>query len=132
MNKYPTVTCHLCGKTEECMWPSAQKRMMDEKICFSCHHWLELYDKRDDNFVIVDKCEGVRHHFIIVPLPANWKTLHPSFRMARLGYGGSEFNIRFIDGRQENHVSTINLWCQGEIPKHLYDKFPVNAEFINI
>jgi hypothetical protein len=45
------------------------------------------------------------------------------------GFGGREFNIRFLDGRE---VRSSNLWCQGVIPKVWRERIPDNAEFLPV
>jgi len=44
-----------------------------------------------------------------------------------LGFGGSEFRIRFFDGRE---VVTHNLRHNGEIPQDYRAMLPDNAEFV--
>jgi hypothetical protein len=42
------------------------------------------------------------------------------------GFGGARFTIIFDDGKV---VTTTNLWHNGSIPSHLWDRFPNTAKF---
>lgn len=93
-------TCKECFKKEMGDWmEKTAKRLTEKKLCFTCGHWDELMEYKEESVRI----EG--GHFMIGEEDGN--------RMFR-GFGGRKFKIRFFDGRE---VETTNLWHQGTIPE---------------
>jgi hypothetical protein len=117
-----TLTCKYCGAIEHLRWnPVTIDRLRRLQLCFNCNFWEEHYERNQtmdkDTCVIVEQSNGTRHHYRICREPK------PNECMM-LGHAGARFVIHFNDGRT---VISHNLWNQGDIPKHFYDKFPVNA-----
>lgn len=112
-NDYPDVTCKECGVTHKAKYVEEVKnRMLKESLCFKCLHWTRWMENASDpNVVRVNH----KHYYI-------------GDEMARgmRGFGGSEWNIVFHDGRK---ITSTNLWFQGDIPKHFTDRLPDNAKF---
>lgn len=115
--QYFPFTCRRCGKTADGHWAEGcQKRLMADGSCFNCNFWIEKIEIRDRPNVV--RVKG-QHHIYKADLPA--KQPWPA------GNGGSEYRIRFLDGRE---VTTCNLWNQGDIPEWIRHELPDNAEFI--
>lgn len=113
-----TVTCKVCGITEELHWDKrTETALLEHSMCFTCNFWREKVAIKDDPRVA--RIDGV--HFIgedgIV------QGIDSSF----LGHGGSKFTIQFNDGRK---ITTNNLWCQGRIPEIWKAQLPDNAKFL--
>jgi hypothetical protein len=120
----PSMKCKHCGKRE--LFGSGSDRdvaeMRELEMCFSCHHFWKLIPIKDaPSTVRVKGANGRTGHYIIGPEP------DPNERTAFLGFGGSQFQIQFNDGR---NVTTRNLWYQGEIPAHFDEQLPPNAVFV--
>ena len=48
------------------------------------------------------------------------------------GHGGAKFWFKFTDGPYLGEiVECTNVWCQGDIPKELWDEMPDNAVSLN-
>lgn len=105
--------CRECGNIYSVNYiPEVRQKLLEQKVCHSCNHYLEL----------VDDPRGIRingTHY----MDGGRKPPHQF-----LGYGGREFAIIMKDGTR---ISTNNLWCQGNIPEHIKDRLPDNAEFAN-
>lgn len=104
-------TCRECGQPGDAHDYMSEERLLAEKLCFKCNHWVGLLE-------VADKPTTVRvngQHYQIGPANARFP-----------GFAGRKFNIVFDDGRKE---ATNNLWHQGEIPAHFRARMPDNAEF---
>jgi hypothetical protein len=111
-------TCTECGQRERRgEWiAKVDQELRDCGLCFACHEWINLIGRGG----VVVQHGGQRRHFLICEEPPASERIH------LLGHGGARFDIQFFDGRQ---VVSHNVWFQGEIPPHFYDRFPVNAKF---
>ena len=113
------IKCKICGNVDELdKWIECdiKKIMIKENVCFNCAYWLEKIMQTDENTAIIN---GIRY------------TIEKENQIGRFrGFGGSEFNIEFFDGRK---VTTHNLWCQGQIPEKFlnYPEMQNNARFVN-
>jgi hypothetical protein len=106
--------CRECSATDNPLnWLGGEK-IAATGLCFTCHHWDELLARKDDPTVV----RAQHRHYIVGAA----KTPH-RFN----GFGGSEFKIRFNDGRE---VVTVDLWSQGTIPAHYRERMPDNAVFL--
>lgn len=126
-NDVTGLICSHCSRIQQ--WNSGSKayrqRMLREKICFTCLHFVELKEKYSGHpkQVIVDST----HYFIgTEPDPQSLSGTiynpHGNF----LGFAGRRFDIEFFDGRK---VTSHNLWCQGDIVSWLRPQMPDNAKF---
>jgi hypothetical protein len=111
--------CSICGQPREVgIYGSATQGRLDRKeICFGCDFWIEKVlwkTEGDPKAVIVNG----RHYYI----GEEQEKGYGGFR----GFGGSEFKIKFNDGRR---VVSHNLWCQGDVPAHFRDVLTDNAVF---
>lgn len=110
--------CVFCGRPDPAhyMWPTRDE-MLDQSLCFSCHHWVKLLHKNRDSI----RVKGV--HYMLGPTqPGTPGSPHQ-------GFGGQKFQIRFFDDRPD--VTTYNLYCQGEIPDWFRGWLPDNACFLS-
>lgn len=106
--KVPTEPCRICGQPFATHY-SNNERMLEKNICFGCNFWDEMADRKD-RIIANHTCykDGGR------------KSRNDGF----LGFGGAEWKIRMNDGTL---IETNNLWHNGEIPKHFWDRMPNNA-----
>lgn len=110
------LECCVCKRPIYLGWmESVEKPLIDLKECFYCNHWMGLI--RGKNNIVIER-DGERSHY----QDGGRKTKH-QFN----GFGGTNFRIRFTDGRT---LETCDLWHQGTIPERFYDLLPVNAEFV--
>lgn len=134
MNGYRNVAASVRERKERhpelycadprCLWRTVNqagvspcpKHAVALKECeISLRHWAELAAKANDPSVV--RVNG--QHYIVCPDETNPK--------AWKGHGGTEFRIRYFDGRV---VVTHNLWNQGKIPQKYRQCMPDNAEFL--
>lgn len=112
----PEEPCRCCGNVFSASYSEPTKaQLLSKNVCFGCNFWQEYVEQKND--FRIARIEG--SHYCIVPddnSPHGFK-----------GHGGSEFRIRFHDGRE---VVTRNLWHQGTIPPHFRDELPDNATFV--
>jgi hypothetical protein len=116
-NGGPPTVCKECGKEISYHYMEPAKTQLRERgICFHCNCFYELLGK--NGLVILREHDGRRHHYMTGGEggPAKWK-----------GFGGQKWIIQLADGKI---IETTNLWHQGEIPAHFYDRFPINAKII--
>lgn len=116
----PTViTCTVCSDDDELKYNGKiGERMRAHLVCFSCAFWQALIEQDasdPENVVIVNGS-----HYLIRPDLAPHK---PKFLA---GFGGTRWDIRFLDGHQ---VVSHNLWAQGVIPERWRGALPDNARF---
>lgn len=106
------VRCHECGKRETLHWNALTNHQLHKaRLCFDCMFWIDKIN--------ADRAVRVNHeHYMLGEEDATGY-----FR----GFGGRSFRIYFFDGRV---VESNNLWCQGEIPEHFWDRLPDNARLI--
>lgn len=110
--------CKECGKNEAAKYMEpTRSEMVKRSLCFKCNFWYEKTWIKDEPYVA--RIDG-KHYQIGDPLP-------PGTPKHCAGFGGSEFKIKFHDGRV---VITSNLWHQGDIPDHFKERLPNNAEFV--
>ncbi len=109
------LKCCECGHLVETRSYVSSPELVRDRLCFHCAHWMRLFKERDNSCVIVAN-DTIREHFMI-------GSGNSRFR----GFGGRGFKIRFTNGQV---VATNDLWFQGDIPEHFWDRFPVNAEFV--
>lgn len=115
-------TCKECGVHEIGNWiDSCAERLEREQLCFHCDFWYALIKIANDSRVA--RIEGCHYLIGVEPKPSDYKCSH----YLGLGLGGSEFRIRFYDGRE---VITHNLWYQGEIPERFKSRLSDNAVFV--
>ena len=119
MKNNENYKCRICGSTD-CLddyikGDGIYKIMENEHVCFHCAFWLERVELTDENTVVVN---GERYTI---------RKDNPDLYFK--GFGGSEFNIEFFDGRK---VVSHNLWCQGKIPERFrtYPELQDNARFV--
>jgi len=116
--------CQHCGKEENTHWGDKTNNwLFENKRCFTCDHWLQWVNKRDNRCVVSDSNPGADgkvnrvHHYISNEIKGGDHLK---------GYSGYRFYVHFKDGR---NVTTTNLWHQGTIPEHFHHLFEINAEF---
>ena len=111
--------CVKCGEMENNRYVNpTMKEMEEQQICFHCHFWMEKVGWRKSNDPRAVIVNGRYYYIDDEAVPG-----YQGFR----GFGGSEFKIKFNDGRE---VISHNLWCQGDIPAHFRDVLTDNAVFI--
>ena len=95
----------------------AKTEIKERGICFNCNCFYRLLGM-NGLVILRPDVSGGRHHYMIGGEggPAKWK-----------GFGGQKWIIQLADGKI---IETTNLWHQGEIPVHFYDRFPINAKII--
>lgn len=104
--------CAICGEENftTSYFPCKQKTMIDRLgICFTCAHW---------EVAAQEGCPTVINHMVYTP---GTRTTG-EFR----GMGGRRFDIEYFDGRK---ITTVDLWCGGEIPERWRDRIPNTARF---
>ena len=102
------MKCEICGKEIEKSRYSHKVICSDK--CFDEDFWLDKIKDKDE-YIRID---GVCYHL------GNEKDM---FR----GFGGSQFKIKFFDGRE---ITSTNLWHNGDIPEKYKGELCDNAEFI--
>ena len=107
------MKCIICGKEIE--KSKFRNAALCSDKCFKIHFWNEQAKVKDDPRIV--RING--HQYRI----SDEKGKRP-FR----GFGGTEFKIRFFDGRE---ITTTNLFHNGEIPDTHRKLLPDNAEFVN-
>lgn len=108
------MQCEFCGKQYIQKFPAC---VYFGNNCYDCSYWLQkiyLPEAEKKNRAIIDGT-----YWIIAP-----EILSPF-----MGMGGTEFCLRFRDGRE---ITTYNLWYQGEIPENFREFLPDNAEIIPV
>ena len=113
------LTCQYCGKHEPLRWiDSVRQKLIRQQACHTCGFWLD-HAHRDsleaadrDRYVVTDDWE----HYLIGLEDA------VGFR----GFGGHKFVVEWYDPDRPD-TTTTNLWCQGEIPENMRDRFTVNG-----
>lgn len=107
--------CSICGEVYSTYFMEPmRKRLIEKNICFTCNHWEEWAEKKDN-----PRIARIDHNHYYIESESAGKL----FR----GFAGHRFKILFNDGRE---VVTTNLWHQGEIPEHFWEKLPDNAKFV--
>lgn len=139
------VTCSVCGlivpregtdyptKPRNCTMPASKPiyriedwqwfEMFTRQACSTCAFWLKYVDRKYDAAAV-----RVGHtHYVIGPEPSDqaYKVSNP---FGCYGHGGRRFVIQFL--HDDRVVTSRNLWCQGDIPEHLWDRLPDNAVFV--
>lgn len=110
-----TDRCRECDSLINTAWMEpTRSRLIAERLCFSCDHWLQRIARGDSPLSAV--IEG--RTYTINPKESD----PPSCR----GFGGAMFTIAFFDGRE---VVTRNLWTGGDIPARFRERLPDNARF---
>ena len=110
--------CTICGQMVAAHYvEEVKKEIIEKNICFSCNIWtatIRAHNNKSyhESSPIVN---GTHYHISPDVTGAGFK-----------GFGGSEFDVRFFDGRR---TITHNMWCQGDVPKHFKDQLPDNAKF---
>jgi hypothetical protein len=106
------VRCRECRKRHTLKWNGLVNSVLHKaKLCFDCHFWVEKIGMEGAvivnhvHFHIGEEFEGV------------------GFR----GHGGRLFRVYFFTGHVQE---TSNLWCQGNVPEHFWDRLPDNARLI--
>ena len=115
-----TITCHICGTREDLdpFCEEARNEMMEHKECFDCNHFMRLFRQIDPNDLGSSiRVDGVHYQA--------GDYFEPKVGNGIKGYGGSPFVFKFKDGTIR---CSTDVWCQGDIPVHLKDKLPDNAE----
>ncbi len=114
------LVCSTCGNSfrlsDRCFGTSTSDKALSklcEEHCFDCAFWLEKVQNPHRHSLVVAQ-ESYRVHYVAYPF------------VKGCGFGGSRF--RFL--RNGLLQETRDLWCQGDIPKMFWDKFPVNGEFV--
>ena len=114
--------CRECGSPIWLQWMAPRDAELVKHLeCFGCNHWMRIVRAGPEIVVEVIRHgtqKPERHHY-----QCGTKTKPGPYN----GFGGHRWIIEFFDGRR---VETCDLWHQGTIPKHLYDKLPVNAKLI--
>lgn len=108
--------CKYCGEYYDY---SHKYGGVEEGSCSDCQFWRDIIarDKGENKMT----CVVVKgNHYYIGSEPDKDKPHHV------LGYGGSEFIIKFKDGR---YIVSHNVWCQGKIPTNWIPQLPDNAVF---
>lgn len=91
------------------------KQMIERNMCFSCNHWTNAIEStKRDNIMIVNSTV-----YTVVEDKPNTPN---SFK----GFGGAKF-VFLKDG---NTITSTNVWCGGDIPKHFRERIPDNAKII--
>jgi hypothetical protein len=106
-----TEPCKICGKIVSTKFSeSTKKQLIEKELCFSCDFWDELA-KKTDRIIANHTCykDGGK------------KT---NGDKSCMGFGGADWKIRMNDG---SLIETNNLWCNGDIPKHFWERMPDNA-----
>lgn len=124
--------CRECGDPPFGNWQKdCAAEMESRSLCFWCNSWTNTLAKTDALTAIVD---GYYYHVgeeeRSIARRCGWPLVNGRLRgdyRHVLGHSGSEFRIRFDDGRV---VTTTNLWAGGEIPEHFRDRLPNNAVFL--
>lgn len=114
LHDMPSFVCRECGLEENPNQWLGGKKLLEKKLCLKCEHWTDLLARKDEPTTV--RIDGV--HYVIGEEGGN-----PRWA----GFGGSEFKIRFDDGRE---VVTHNLWCQGHIAEHFKARMRDNAVFV--
>lgn len=91
------------------------------KFCFDCAFWNRWFDERDAGSIVVQEGENRVHYHFDPKSP-----IKPTSGGRILGHSGRRFIVVFLSPHRDS-VMTNNLWHQGDIPKHFYDRFEVNA-----
>lgn len=109
--------CRECGEPIVDSFCEPTKTQLNERqLCFSCNFWTEIEAEKEKHVFFDGKS------YVIGEEP------QPSQNRSWLGFGGSRWNILFLDGRL---VITHNLWHQGTIPNHFRSRLPDTAKAIS-
>lgn len=101
--------CKMCGQYFNTHYAN-NERMIEKNLCFGCNFWDAMVE-RNDRIIANHTCykDGGNK---------------PSGDRSCMGFGGAQWKIRMNDGRL---IETNNLWHNGEIPKHFWERMPDNA-----
>ena len=123
--KYPTVTCRLCGRWQLLGYIGADE-IAKHGLCFTYDFYRRILEEEPDTTVVVTRHarfpNQVRQVYTFFTEQPWVQTGRPQW----LGFGGRPWEIHFTDGRV---VHTNNLSHRGEVPEVLWHRFPVNARF---
>jgi len=113
------IVCSYCGgKDRPGRWDNEIKdRMHSEKRCFSCIHWFDAVEQKDD-----DNCAIIDGNIYWV------KDLSSTRHKVCLGFGGRVFHVEWHNGRKK---TSNNVWHGGEIPKRFCGLLQNNAKFVS-
>lgn len=99
---YPTVTCHVCGKTQEaCYVNPTRQEMVDNQLCFGCHYWKVWIANRVSLGFVTEEYE-----FFCIGQEDD--------RAFMRGFGGRFFLVEEI--ATGKRFASTNLWNGSQIP----------------
>ena len=117
--KIHSEKCVECGGQISCNWlGDIGEKLKAINLCFSCHHWVEIIDDKNNPRRIFVK--GV----------AYWRK---DFRKIEknlehvLGFSGHVFKIKMNSGEE---YTTNDLWSSGTIPDRFKERLLDNAVFL--
>ena len=88
--------------------------------CFECGHWQEFTEHMElskRNVHIVDHVAYTRVH------------CNPMTRPSNRGHGGARFYFQCIETKEI--FTSNNVWSQGRLPEHWWDRIPDNSVMIS-
>lgn len=116
--KIHSSPCVECGGVITLNYFDPTPKILTTKcVCFSCNHWLEVEEEKDNPRRVFVK--GV----------AYWRKDYRNIADRDkhvLGFSGQEFRIKMHSGEE---YLTNDLWCNGTIPKRFLQRLPDNAIF---
>lgn len=110
--------CSLCESEITDHWLNSGDEgqiMRSHTVCFSCAFWMVIREQYDEKNVTIN---GTVYYVGSAPKGARFA-----------GMGGRRFDIQRFG--EEEAITTYDLWCRGEVPAHMKNLFPDDAEFLS-
>lgn len=111
------MKCEICGKEFVKARYSGDYKTLCSSECFMERFWI---DKVKAIKLQPNRFPIINGNLYFIDKEHNAES---SFR----GFGGREFKIRFLIGKQ---ITTTNLWDNGKVPDNHKEQLPDNAIFV--
>jgi hypothetical protein len=118
--------CKECGMIEFAGYTN-EKDLKHYQRCFCCQLWIKRSTEMTEKVLIVER-QGQRQYLSdagAVSVPEKGQYGYRSAKSS-LGHGGSKWKYHKLSA-PEVTIETNNMWFGGDIPKHLYHLFAINA-----